>query len=243
VRQLLPPARKRLDIEPSVYRDDPRPAPEGRPWVVVNMIATADGATALGDRSGPLGGPTDRAVLHTLRSVADYVVVGAATARTENYGPAKPRPDGTPGPRIAVVTRTGSVEKGSRLFDDDGDGPLIITCEACPVGKRAALAEIAEVLIAGDASVEPAIAMALLAAKGAGVVLCEGGPTLNGDLLAADVVDEWCLTTAPLAAAGRSKRVAVGPELAAGEPLPFRLARLLEADGGFLFARYLRDRA
>lgn len=241
MRQLLPPARKRTDIQPSVYLDDPRPAPEGRPWVIVNMIATADGATAVADRSGPIGGPADRAVFHMLRAVADYIVVGAATARAEDYGPAKPKPDGSPGARVAVVTRTGNVDKHSRLFDG-GEGPLVITCEACPVGRRAALAEVAEVVIAGDGSVEPAIAMAILGSKGAGVVLCEGGPTLNGDLLAADVVDEWCLTTAPMAAAGQSKRVAVGPDIAAGQTSSFRLARLLEADGGYLFARYVRDR-
>jgi riboflavin biosynthesis pyrimidine reductase len=241
VRQLLPPARKRLDIDPSVYRDDPRPAPPDRPWVIVNMISTADGATAVADQSGPIGGPADKAVFHTIRSVADYILVGAGTARAENYGPVRRKPDGRPGARIAIVTRTGNIDRESPLFDD-GEGPLIVTCEACPIGKRAALAEIAELVIAGGASVDPTIAMTFLATKGAGVVLCEGGPSLNGDLLAADVVDEWCLTIAPMAAAGRSKRVAVGPDLPDGGTAAFRLARLLESDG-YLFARYLRDRS
>ena len=51
------------------------------------MIASVDGRIAIGGRSGPLGGPADRALFHGLRARADAVMAGAETIRVERYGP------------------------------------------------------------------------------------------------------------------------------------------------------------
>lgn len=51
------------------------------------MIFSADGAAAFGGRAGPLSCPTDQRLLKILRGLADVVLVGAGTARAENYGP------------------------------------------------------------------------------------------------------------------------------------------------------------
>lgn len=225
-------------VDPTdVYAGDSRPAPAGRPWLIVNMIASADGATAIGGKSGPLGGPPDKRVFAALRGVADVVLVAAGTARAEGYGPAKRRPDGRPGPRLAVMTRSGDLDPSSRLFDADPP-TLVVTCEACPPERRAALAEVAEVVVAGGAEVDLAAALGVLGDRGARVVLCEGGPSLSGQLIAAGLVDEWCITIAPLLAGGRSKRASVGDDPPGG-PLRMRLDRLLEEDD-LLFARYVR---
>ena len=116
-----------------------------------------------------------------------------------------------------------------------------MTCGTCPADGRDALGGRAPRWWwpASD-DVDLPAALAALAERGIGVVLCEGGPMLNGHLLADDLVDEWCLTIAPLLAAGDSDRAAKGAALPAGA-LDFGLDRLLEADG-FLFARYLRTR-
>ncbi|MEL7156403.1 MAG: dihydrofolate reductase family protein, partial [Actinomycetota bacterium] len=73
-------------IEPltAVAAED-RTAPDGRPWVLTNMIASADGATAVDGLSGQLGGPADFAVFTALRATADAIVVGASTVREERY--------------------------------------------------------------------------------------------------------------------------------------------------------------
>jgi 5-amino-6-(5-phosphoribosylamino)uracil reductase len=71
------------------------------------------------------------------------------------------------------------------------------------------------------------------------VVTCEGGPHLNGDLLAADLVDEWDLTVSPLLVGGQEGRSALGP--APVEPRGFHLDRLLEGDG-LLLGRWVRER-
>src|SRR6201999_1781800 len=103
--------------------------------VRANMIFSADGAAAFGGRAGPLSGPTDQQLLNLLRGFADVVLVGAGTARAENYGPvqltdsqrARRRREGrTIPPPIAVISRTG--ELPSRLFSDPGQPPLLVTC-------------------------------------------------------------------------------------------------------------------
>jgi len=239
VRQLLPHPRD--DVDPvALYAADARPAPPERPWVVVNMIASADGATAIEGRSGTLGAPADRIVFGALRAVADVVLVGAGTVRAERYGPVRPQGDRPPA-RIAVVTSSGDLDPGLRLFaeaDPAEPPPLVLTCDACPAPRRAALEAVAEVVLTGDQLVDLPRALAHLADRGAAVVLAEGGPSLNGQLVADGLVDEWCLTFAPALVGGLSPRAAVGAPPAGGV-VALHLDRLL-ADGDHCFARYVR---
>jgi riboflavin biosynthesis pyrimidine reductase len=60
-------------------------APPDRPYLVLNMAATADGRVAVGGRSGPVAGRADRELFHHLRTQADAVMAGAGTARVERY--------------------------------------------------------------------------------------------------------------------------------------------------------------
>ena len=80
-------------------------------WVRTNMVASADGAASLLDRSRGLSGTADKMVFTVLRSLADLVLVGAGTARAEHYRPVQAdeiwlqlRPAAAPLPPIAVVT-------------------------------------------------------------------------------------------------------------------------------------------
>ena len=70
----------------------PRRAVGPRPWVMANVVASADGATALAGESRDLSGPADREVFHALRAIADAVMAGAATVRADRYGPMRPKP-------------------------------------------------------------------------------------------------------------------------------------------------------
>ena len=98
-----------------------------RPWVLVNMVASLDGAITIADRSGGLGGPADKAMFSALRGVADVVMAGAGTVRAEGYGPARPsdavravrRARGQAEvPRIAVVTRSLDLDLATPLFTE-----------------------------------------------------------------------------------------------------------------------------
>lgn len=198
-----------------------------RPWVSLCMIASLDGAIVVDGRSGPLGNATDRDVLLSLRQFADVVLVGAGTARGEGYGP-----PGKPGLRVGVVTNSGRVDLGGRLFTS-GAG-FLIAPESAAVDTRAV-----EVLRVGSEQVDLAVALSRLdsVVPGVAVVQAEGGPTLNAGLLAADLVDELNLTISPRLVGGDSPRVVHGaPDVDAR----FELAHLLADDEGFVFGRWLR---
>jgi len=104
------------------------------------------------------------------------------------------------------------------------------------VGRLEGVAEV--VRLEGD-RVAPHALLAHLAATGARVALCEGGPTLNAQMVAAGVVDEWCATVAPLLVAGPAGRVAGGD--APPDPLRLALRRVLADDDGYLFLRYAAE--
>lgn len=221
-----------------------RPPHPDRPWVLVNMVASLDGAIAVDGRSGALGGPADKAMLSALRAIADVILVGAGTARAEGYGP--PRPSAATRaarlargqaetPRLAVVTRSLLLDLRAPLFTEAEAAPAICTCATADPERRDAAAAVAEVLVAGDDTVDLGEALRQLHRLGARVVTCEGGPSLNGDLLAAGLVDEWDLTISPLLVGGSAGRASRGP---AAPPEWMHLDRLLEADG-LLLGRWL----
>ena len=226
VRQLFPVPIDEIDPADAYARDE-RPR---SPWVLVNMISTIDGATAIAGRSGGLGGgPADKRVFAAIRSVADVVLVGAGTVRAENYGPP------TTGARLAIVTASLDLEPDARVFTGN-EPPLILTTSTADAGRRAALEGVAEIVNVNDGShVDLGAAVAQLH----GIVVCEGGPSVNGQLVADDLVDEMCLTLSPMLAGGRSPRAAHGQD--AEQPRGMELERVLEEDG-LLFFRYARTR-
>ena len=68
-------------------------------------------------------------------------------------------------------------------------------------------------------------------------MVCEGGPTLNGALVAAGLVDELCLTLAPLVAGGDSPRIVAGADGDASSTGVLRRRRSLLERGRLLFWR------
>ncbi|MGF7235458.1 MAG: pyrimidine reductase family protein, partial [Frankia sp.] len=221
----------------------PRP---GRHHVRVNFVTSADGAAELGGRSGSLGDDGDRAIFQHLRWLSDVVLVGAGTARAENYGAVKVpaerqalrREAGlAPVPPVAVVSGRLHLDPAARLFTSEGPRPLVVTCETAPVDRRAALAEVADVVVAGEDAVDARAAVQALVDLGLSRVLCEGGPSLHTDLTVAGLVDELCLTISPLVAGPGRMHITSGPQWTDTEQL--RLAHVLE-QGGTLFLRYGR---
>src|SRR5947209_4094818 len=226
MRQLVPEMVDPADPA-DVYAD--LPTVSGRPAVRLNMICSVDGATALGGASGGLGSLADKRVFAVLRSVADVVLVAAGTVRAEHYGPST-----VP---IAVVTRTAQLDWQSPFFTEAKARPIVLTVEDAPAENLAHAREVADVVIAGTGGVDFRRALDELATRGARHVLAEGGPTLNGQLALAGVLDELCLTLSPKLAAGDAKRILAGPAL----PAPTELAlKSVCEDDGYLFLRYRR---
>jgi riboflavin biosynthesis pyrimidine reductase len=84
--------------------------------------------------------------------------------------------------------------------------------------------------------VDSTAGVAALGERGHRRLLAEGGPHLLGELLAAGLLDELCLTTGPLLAGPGPGRIVAGADAAS---LPLDLAHVL-AEDGFLFCRYTR---
>ena len=237
-----------VDVVAAMVAGEARPSPAERPWVLVNMIASLDGAITIAERSGGLGGPADQQLFSALRGVADVILVGAGTVRAEGYGPARPSEairaarlarGQAEVPRIAVVTRSLDLDLTSTLFTASVLPPLVITCGSADAARRRDLDAVAELIVVGTQEVDLAQALRHLGAAGTEVITCEGGPSLNGDLVAADLIDEWDLTVSPVLTGGAAGRASRGPDPAV--PHPLRLDRLLEADH-HLLGRWIRDR-
>jgi riboflavin-specific deaminase-like protein len=209
----------------------------GAPFVRASFVASADGAVSVAGRSTDLGSLADRRVFLLLRRLADVVLVGAGTVRSEDYrGARRPTRGRDTPPPIAVVTGSALLDPASRLFRDTRVPPIVLTLASAPPERRERLAAAGGDVVALD-RLTPDRVLAELARRGLHRVLCEGGPTLFGELVAADAVDELCLTVAPLLVGGTTGRIAVGPE--SGHPRPLELADALH-ESGVLLLRYRR---
>ncbi|SPM27124.1 Pyrimidine reductase, riboflavin biosynthesis, partial [Mycobacterium terramassiliense] len=212
--------------------------------VRANMIFSADGAAAFGGRAGPLSCPTDQHLLRILRGFADVVLVGAGTARAENYGPVRltdaqrenRHAEGRPAPPpIAVVSRSG--ELPARLFSDPDQPPILVTCARSPARHAVGDGARPPAMVAGDDSVDVSRAVELLREHGMRRILCEGGPTLLDELVDADAIAEICVTLAPKLAGGQPVGLRRPAQLSV--PAAMRLEHALAYDD-YLFLKYRR---
>ncbi len=224
--------------------------PSERTWVRANFVSTLDGA-AHGDdsRSGSLSTAADRQVFALLRSLCDLIVVGAGTARSEGYQPVLPdEVDGklraelglAPTPAIAVVSR--SLRIDSSLLTG-GPAPTVIVTSAAAADENAGVLASVPVVVASPPHDPHALdigrALEGLVARGHQRLLCEGGPSLMRDLVAAGRLDELCLTISPQLVAGDPLRILNGAAL--DTPTHLELRHLLTADSALL-CRYTTAR-
>ena len=234
MRQLLP-GQRQLDLDDLFDLYDPGENSLLRGGFVV----AADGAIAVGGSSRPLQTPADQLAYAALRAVADAVVVGAGTARTEDYGPVRHRAPaaawrnahGRVAAPLVLVTRRADLDPASRAFT--GAVPtIVLTCAAARPSPE--LRRVADVVVAGDDAVDLPAAVAVLRARGLTRLLCEGGPALLTTLLADGLVDELCLTLSPLL-------VGTAPTLLTATlaaPVRLELRHLVDGGDGSLLARY-----
>ena len=149
------------------------------------MVSTLDGSAQDGSGSSrAISGPADQALLGVLRALADVVVVGAGTARAEQYEPVRRRPafaerraaaGQAEAPTVAVVTRSGDLDTASALLAP-GARTLVVTCAAAPLARLRGVVGVDRVVVAGDDDVDPARAVTALAERGLRRILLEGGP-------------------------------------------------------------------
>jgi len=216
-----------------------------RPWLRVNFVSSADGAVTQDGRSAGLSGEADKRVFELFRRLCDVVLVGAGTVRDEGYGAMRVdsvssawrRASGrAEQPVFAIVSGRLDLDPASRVFTRAPVRAIVVTTNASPRSKREELARVADVIVCGDDVLDVDVMLSELSSRGLDQVLCEGGPTLFGSILAADRADELCLTVSPQLESGSAGRITRG---IVPEPLRLTLAQTLLSEST-LMLRYLR---
>jgi riboflavin biosynthesis pyrimidine reductase len=221
-----------------------------RCWVRANMISSLDGGATDDGKSGGLAGHGDKALFTRMREEADVILVGASTVRIENYSGAqmsvaqrqeRQRRGQAELPPIAVLTHSADFEHDAKIFTRTEVPPLIMTCRDAVEDARGRFASVAEVINASGVDtdrVDPAVVLAIFAERRLRRVLSEGGPSLISLLIEHDLLDELCVTIAPILVGGAARRIATG----SGEAhTRMRRSHLLTDDEGYLYTRYVKD--
>lgn len=197
-----------------------------RPWLRTNFVSTLDGAAHdVNGVTASLGGETDTQLFAYLRTIADVILVGAGTTRIENYSAKSRAP-------LAIASRRLDIPERLQT-----PGVVVVTTTDAPPDRVDALtAAGVEVMAYGDVTVDWPAVLAAFAARGWFKINCEGGPSLHGDLISHGLVDDLCLTIAPVLAAGDAPRIAHS-RLPVAQDL--RLAHAIPV-GDVLFTRWTR---
>ena len=218
-------------------------------WVRANFITSVDGGATADGSSGALGSPGDRFVFNLLRELADVIVVGAGTVRVEGYSGAhlsvaerqrRQARGQSEVPQLAIVTKSGRLDRDMAVFTRTEVPPLVLTCTAAADAARhllTGLCEVVECSGSDPGTIDEAALLGVLGERGMRRILTEGGPTLFGSLVQRDMLDELCLTIAPFVVGGLARRIAAGPEQLLTR---MRCAHILTDDAGYLYTRYVR---
>jgi len=215
------------------------------PWLRVNFVSSVDGAATTAGVSGGLGDASDKRLFELLRRVSDVVLVGAGTVRSEGYGAMRVSGASAdwrvkrglaPHPVFAIVSGSLDLDPASTIFTDAPVRPVLVTTGRASVESMARFDGLADIVVAGEETLDLRAALDALHDRGLGHVLNEGGPSLFGSLVEADAVDELCLTLSARLEAGDAPRIAHG---ALDVPATLRLERVLRHESTLLL-RYRR---
>jgi riboflavin biosynthesis pyrimidine reductase len=219
-----------------LYTDLEFPPPDDTlPYLAVNMIMTLNGEATVAGKAVTIGTPVDSLVLTRLRAASDAVLTGVGTLLAEDVTAALPEAEAArraaagrpPHLLAAILATTLSFDPeilSRRFFTDRRFDRLVLT------GDRAAEADVRRVQdfgvevarVSSDSDGRPHVRAALeaLGARGARLVVSEGGPHVFASLLRARVVREYFLTTTPFATGNpRALRPIAGDVAGAGRPL------------------------
>lgn len=216
----------------------PRPKiPDNRPWVRANFATAMNGVIAVDGKSKEVSGSADRYVFGFLRSQCDSILVGASTALKENYSvPSSTGSNGKP-PQLIVATNSLKIPANANFLSEERR-PIIITSEMS-MDKQSGLVKqletVAQIIPIGKEEINFNLILAQLRQQGFLLTLFEGGPALFSSLLIQHIVNELCLTIAPLLGKGEPTGIA---NIGDSESIKLSLESSFQIDD-FVFCRYI----
>jgi riboflavin biosynthesis pyrimidine reductase len=250
IRSLLPPGEPATadEIVEGLGLWERPAAGQERPRVILNMVSTIDGRASLGGRSGPIAGPADRELFHALRAPVDAVMAGAGTMRVERYGRIiRDQPHRrlraqrglAEEPLACIVSASLALPPDLPLLEEPQANVVVLTPSDATLPDSAAHVEYLRAVRGGELDLPAALAE-LRRRYGVELLLCEGGPHLNSQLLGLGLVDELFLSLSPKLAGGdppdaEALRIVAGEEFET--PLELDLRGVLQ-HGSHLFLRY-----
>jgi riboflavin-specific deaminase-like protein len=213
------------------------------PYVIANMVVTADGRATLAGRTQEISNDADRELFLTLRTQVDAVMAGPGTIGIERYGPIlrsaerreRRRDLGlAPVPLAVTASRSMELPVDAPLFQDPDSRIVVLTNSGRE--RPDVPAEVTVERIPG-AELDLVAGLTRLAERhSVRSLLVEGGPTLLASLVAAGALDELFLTLAPKLVGG-SGEIGILEGAAPAIPLDLELRSLLREES-FLFLRY-----
>jgi riboflavin biosynthesis pyrimidine reductase len=214
-----------------------------RPYVIANMVETADGRATLKGRTEQISSDTDRALFLTLRTQVDAVMAGPATIGLERYGPIVRRAElrerrtelglGTV-PLAVTASRSLELPVDAPLFQDPDSRIVVLTnSEREPPAVPAQLT--VERIVGEELDLVAGFA-ALRERHGVRSLLVEGGPTVLAAVVVSGLLDELFLTLSP-ALVGGGGEIGLLEGAALDAPLGLQLVSVLKEEG-YLFLRY-----
>ncbi len=196
-----------------------------RPFVSLNVAATADGKIDTVERRGAsISSPRDKQRIDELRAAADAIMVGGRTlhdedprltVRSEALRRAREMRGLPPNPaKVAVATRL-ALNADCRFLNDGPARIVLFTTAQTDASQVEMLRGLgATVHIQTGARVDLGAALGTLKQEGVERMMVEGGATLNFALLEQGLVDELTVYVAPMLFGG-----ATAPTLADGAGL------------------------
>lgn len=171
-----------------------------RPFVFINAAMSADGKIATIERKQTrISGKLDFDRMDELRATSDAVMVGIGTVFSDNPSltvksekrKEKRRSEGLPeNPVRLVVDSMARTPIDADIFKK-GDGKRIIAVsQSAPREKVKQLGKYAEIISAGEKTVNLEKLLLELKARGINRIMVEGGATLNWGLISSGLVDE-----------------------------------------------------
>jgi riboflavin biosynthesis pyrimidine reductase len=248
-------------------------SPAARPLVIANFVSTLDGVVSYeikGKSSGSTisgADPADRFIMGLLRASADAVMIGARTLHDVGakslwtpeylypdakhlYGEYRINTQHKPEyPLLVIVSGSGRLELERAIFRTPAMRTVVITTSAGrdELTRRGAATQGSVEIHALDSNsdgIDPRAMLELLQSQfGVKTLLHEGGPTLFGQFLAAELVDELFLTVSPQIAGrkGDATRPAVvqGVQFEPDSAPWFQMVSVREK-AAYLYLRYRR---